>query len=127
MRIPKPTALIAPVLAAAIVAVAALLAVSSPVSSTSAAGKVVSGHATIEIKDFAYHPTTITVTAGTKVTILNEDDVEHTVTSNAEGLFETGALHHGQSSSFTLNKPGTYEYHCAFHAFMHGTIKVVER
>ncbi|MHB1468823.1 MAG: cupredoxin domain-containing protein [Solirubrobacteraceae bacterium] len=99
----------------------------APSSSGGTSAQVRSGTVTIEIKNFAYHPASVVVAAGTRVKVINEDDAEHTATSNAEGAFETGALQKGQSASFTLRKPGAYPYHCAFHAFMHSTIKVVAR
>lgn len=125
----KRTSLILPALVAVLVAVAALALRNQPASSsraTSSSGKTRSGSVKIVIENFAYHPASVTVTAGTKITFTDEDDVEHTATSNAEGVFETGTLEQGKSASFTLSKPGTYAYHCAFHAFMHGTITVVK-
>jgi plastocyanin len=56
---------------------------------------------------------------------MNEEGVEHTATSDTEGAFDTGTLHKGQAAHFKLNKVGIYPYHCSFHPFMHGTIKVV--
>lgn len=127
----KPASLVLPVAVAVVVAVAAIVfshggPPSSPTSSTASSGAARSGHVAITIKNFAYHPAIVTVTAGTKVTVTNEDSVEHTATSNTEGFFETGALKKGESKSFTLSKPGTYAYHCDFHSFMHGIIKVVQ-
>ncbi|HEY1687859.1 MAG TPA: cupredoxin domain-containing protein [Solirubrobacteraceae bacterium] len=124
----RSRALALPLLAAAATAlVALLLAGHSASSSAGSPSAVVSGHVTIHIVNFAYMPASVTVTRGTRITFTNEDDVEHTATSNAEGVFETGSLHRGQSASFELKRPGSYPYHCAFHAFMHGAIKVVSR
>ncbi|MHB1537817.1 MAG: cupredoxin domain-containing protein [Solirubrobacteraceae bacterium] len=129
----RPGSLILPAFVAGVVAAAALLLShggppSSPTSSRAGGGngaKVASGHVTIDISNFAYRPASVTVTVGTKITVVNNDDVEHTATSNEEGIFETGTLHRGGSASFTLSRVGTFPYHCAFHAFMHGTIEVV--
>jgi plastocyanin len=83
------------------------------------------GHVDIDISNFAYSPATITVKVGTTVTFTDKESVEHTATSNTAGVFETGTLQNGQAVSIKLEKVGTFSYHCAFHAFMHGTIRVV--
>lgn len=119
--------LLATATAAAAAAVIALLALADSESRSAASVAARSGRVTIRIKDFRYHPASVTVTTGTTITFIDEDNVEHTATSIAEGVFETGALHKGQSASFTLRRPGTYPYHCSFHEFMHGVIKVVAR
>jgi plastocyanin len=85
----------------------------------------VSGHATVTIKNFMYHPMVLTVTAGTKVTFHNEDDTAHTATA-LNGGFNTGTVKPGKSSTVTLRKVGTDKYHCLFHAFMVARIVVVK-
>jgi plastocyanin len=123
------------VLVAVVVAAAALLfsscggtATSSSSSSAppSASATAAAGNAKIDISNFMYSPGVLTVKVGSTVTVTNEDAVEHTATSDTEGAFETGTLTKGQSMRIKLNKVGTYSFHCAFHAFMHGTIKVVQ-
>lgn len=89
-------------------------------SSTAAAKR-----ATVSISDYAYHPASITVAPGAKVTFTNHDQTAHTATSQQLG-FDTGTINPGQSATVTLDKPGTYTYYCQFHPFMHGTI-IVER
>jgi plastocyanin len=76
----------------------------------------------VTIKDFKYDPPTITVKPGTKVTWTNEDSAPHTAT--VTGGFDTDTIKQGKSATVELPKAGTYMYHCAFHAYMHGTIVV---
>jgi plastocyanin len=92
-------------------------------SSTGAA--LAAGGETIEISNFAYSPASVTVKVGTTITFKNEESVEHTATSNTEGIFDTGSLSKGQSMRVKMNKVGTFSFHCSFHAFMHGVVKVV--
>jgi plastocyanin len=138
----RPRFLIRLVLAAAVVAAAVLLAgcggssstgagssstgAGSSATSTAAASAPLSGHVKIDISNFMYSPAVIKVKVGSTITVTNEDETEHTATSNSEGAFDTGTLTKGQSMSFKVNKVGTFSYHCSFHAFMHGTIEVVQ-
>jgi plastocyanin len=138
----RPRSIILPALVAVVVAAAVLLAGCGSGSSTSAGGSStgaggsatstgtgaapLSGHVKIDISNFMYSPAVLKVEVGSTITITNEDEVEHTATSNTEGVFNTGTLNKGQSMSFKLNKVGTFSYHCSFHAFMHGTIEVVQ-
>jgi plastocyanin len=77
---------------------------------------------TVAIKNYAYSPATVTVAPGARVTWVNHDATTHTATDG--GAFDTGNINPGQSRSVTLSKPGTYQYMCSFHPFMHGTIIV---
>jgi plastocyanin len=128
----RPISIVPTVLVVVIVA-AALLFSSCGGTTTSSSGSAppaasttaAAGNAKIDISNFMYSPGVLTVKLGSTVTVTNEDAVEHTATSNTEGAFETGTLTKGQSMRIKLNKVGTYAFHCAFHAFMHGTIKVV--
>ena len=76
------------------------------------------------IKNFAFEPQTLTVRVGTRVTWTNRDATAHTATMDA-GSPDTGTITPGQSRTIAFAHPGTYAYHCAFHAFMTGTIRVV--
>ena len=92
---------------------------SAPAPASAGGGKTVK----LRISNFAFAPPTVTVAAGTTVTWTNEDSTAHTATAS-NGRFDTGTIDPGQTKSFTFRKPGTYQYICSFHAFMHGTIVV---
>lgn len=77
----------------------------------------------VAISNFAYTPTTITIHARTKITWINHDSTAHTATA-ADHAFDSGTINPGASRSITVTKPGTYQYICSFHPFMHGTIIV---
>ncbi|MBV9486522.1 MAG: cupredoxin family copper-binding protein [Frankiaceae bacterium] len=91
--------------------------------SGSGSGSTASGN-TVTIQSFQFHPATLTVKAGTKVTFTNEDGTPHTATANPGSSFDSGSLSKGQSFTFTFSKPGTYTYICNFHQTMKGTIVV---
>jgi plastocyanin len=111
---------------AAIVLIATVAACGSSSSggstpaSTSGSG---SGN-TVTIQGFAFHPASITVKVGTKVTFTNEDGTIHTATSNPSGLIDSGNLNKGQSYTVTFTKAGTYHYICSIHQNMTGTVIV---
>ncbi len=120
----RPKSLLPPSLAAVLVAAAALLLAQGGASSM--AGSPASARAgTVAIANFMYAPSTVSVKVGTSVVFANHDSSEHTATSDTAGAFESGSLQQGQSVHVKLSKVGSFAYHCAFHAFMHGVIKVV--
>lgn len=121
-------ALLPPAVAAVVIAVLALsLRTSAPVAPASAATatSVQSGAVTVPISNYLYKPMVLTVRAGTKVTFHNLDPTAHTATADA-GAFDSGAIQTGATKSIVFAKAGTFTYHCAFHAFMKATIKVVK-
>jgi plastocyanin len=73
--------------------------------------------------DDGFSPANITVQSGTTVRWTNYHDDEHTVTS--PGNFNSGDIHQGQSWQFTFVVNGTYNYFCAYHAEMQGTVTVI--
>ena len=79
---------------------------------------------TVDLKNYAFSPSTITVKVGTKVTWVNGDSVGHTVTSDTDGLLNSGTLSSGGKYSFTFTTPGTTSYHCVPHQNMKGTVVV---
>ena len=80
--------------------------------------------ASVTIDQFAYSPRELTVTAGTRVTWVNRDDVPHTVTSTEKPRrFSSGTLDTDEQFAHLFTAPGTYEYYCAVHPKM--TAKVI--
>ena len=88
-----------------------------------AAGAGAAEPAQIEVKDFMFAPTTLTVSVGTQVTWVNKDDEPHTVVSDT-GTFRSGAMDTNESFSFKFDKPGTYHFTCSIHPRMVGTVVV---
>jgi plastocyanin len=79
---------------------------------------------TITINNFAFSPSTLTVSPGAKVTVKNADSATHTLTASDKS-FDTGSIATGASKTFTApTKPGKYSYICTIHQFMQGTLTV---
>ena len=70
-----------------------------------------------------YVPANFTTTAGKTVTWANKDTTPHTVTSTT-GLFDSGILNPGQTSSHTFPQAGVYGYYCTLHSWMKGNVTV---
>jgi plastocyanin len=77
----------------------------------------------VKIDNFSFGPQSVSISAGTKVTWTNRDDIPHTVVST-EGLFKSHVLDTDESFSFTFDKPGTYPYFCSVHPKMTGQVVV---
>jgi plastocyanin len=83
-----------------------------------------SSPATIEIKNFTYMPTPLTIAPGTKITIINQDRAPHSVTADDKS-FDSGTISGGQRGEIAApNKPGRYPYICTIHQYMKGTLTV---
>jgi plastocyanin len=71
----------------------------------------------------SFDPPSVLVTTGTVITWTNRDEVSYLVAENGQRFaFNLPA---GGSFSITFTDPGTYDYHCASHPDMQGTITVV--
>lgn len=97
---------------------------SGTAGSGSSTASAASGPQAVTISEYKYAPAEITVAAGTTIKFTNRDSTPHTATSKQAGAFETGPIDTGKTGEITLEKPGTYQYYCAFHPFMKGTIVV---
>lgn len=75
----------------------------------------------IEIKDFAFKPQTITIARKSRVTWTNKDAGTHSVDA---GEFSSGTIGPGESYSYQFMSVGTFPYRCAVHPYMEGTIIV---
>ena len=70
---------------------------------------------------YAFSPDTLTIPVGTTVTWTNTTKAPHTVTSDDGKSFDSGTdkpIDPGATFSFKFTQPGTYAYHCRFHASM---------
>lgn len=93
----------------------------TPTSETTNAKSV-----TVTIHNLTFQPTTLTVTPGTSVTWVNDDDTAHTSTSDASGGsgWDSGVLNPGASFSHKFEKAGDFTYHCQIHGYLKGTVIV---
>lgn len=98
---------------------AALAAFALPVAAYAAAHEA---H-TVHIKNFAYDPATIRVSAGDTIRFVNDDQEAHTVTATDKS-FDSAGLDTGDTWTGTFKKPGRYTYFCEMHPWMKGTIIV---
>ena len=78
-----------------------------------------------------YDPQTIKVETGTAVSWTNDDTVAHTVSSGSietgqTDLFDSGIMATGAVYERTFEEAGEYEYFCALHPWMDGTVEVTE-
>jgi plastocyanin len=93
--------------------------------SASVTDGVETGAVEATIVDISFQPATIDVSAGSSVTWTNEDAVPHTVTARTDD-FNSGVLGLGDSFTQAFDTPGTFEFFCAIHPSMTGTVVVSE-
>jgi plastocyanin len=82
----------------------------------------------VTIQLFQYQPAQLEIKAGTTVTWVNQDDIQHTVTlgtpENPNGAVNLSLSGKSATASFTFDRPGEYEYFCDRHQSMRGRILV---
>ena len=100
----------------------------TPVSdATATATAQVTNSVNVTINNYAFSPTTLSVTKGTTVTWTNEDSVAHTVTAvGGTAGPSSSLLSTGQSYSYTFNQVGTFAYVCTVHSNMAASVTVTE-
>ncbi len=72
----------------------------------------------------SYVPAALTVKTGDTVVWVNEDMVNHSVTSPV-GAFDSKTILPGHSWTYRPLKKGTFPYSCTFHPTMKGTLHVL--
>jgi plastocyanin len=95
----------------------------TPIASPTPTATPRTGQASVNISNFAFVPSMLTVSVGTTVTWTNNDSVSHTVTS-LDDLFDSGDIAPGATFSHTFEQKGTFNYQCTIHPFMTGEIIV---
>jgi plastocyanin len=78
----------------------------------------------IGIDNFSFTPSTLTATAGSTVTWINNDDVPHLIVNPQNRFKPSPVLDTDQRFSAVLTKPGRYDYFCSLHPKMQGAIVV---
>jgi plastocyanin len=94
--------------------------VAAPSTGQSAAA---GGSQSVEIKNFAFNPATLTVKVGDKVSWKNSDSAAHTVTFD-DGSADSNDIANNATFDHTFSTAGTFAYHCKIHTNMKGTITV---
>lgn len=86
---------------------------------------------TIHLRQYAFSPTNLRITTGTKVTWINDDSDIHYVNTDSHPAHtyypkqNSQALNKKDTFKLTFDQPGLYLYHCSAHAdTMKGTIIV---
>jgi YVTN family beta-propeller protein len=96
---------------------------SAPQAAASApASSVAPGDVEVQISKLSFGGP-VTAKAGQTVSWLNNDSVTHSVEA-VDGSWDLGDVAPGQRVSKTFDTPGTFEYYCDFHQFMHGQVVV---
>jgi len=116
--------LVAPVVLAGLLLAGLVLAACGGPGSSSPPTTV--GPDGVEVANFSFSPSTLTVKAGTTVTwYFNQPSAPHDVVSLATPpVFDSGTPQGTGTYSFRFTAPGTYPYLCQVHPLMKGTIIV---
>lgn len=78
----------------------------------------------IGVDNFNFTPALLNVKAGTTVTWINNDDVPHLIVNVQKKFGQSPVLDTDQRFSATLGAAGRYDYFCALHPKMQGSIMV---
>ena len=82
---------------------------------------VVNQTSSVSIHSFSFNPAALTIKQGTTVVWTNDDPVPHQIKSAS---FNSSLLNTGDNFSYTFENVGTFDYSCAIHPTMTGTITV---
>jgi plastocyanin len=77
----------------------------------------------VSIADFAFAPSTVSVSKGTTVTWTNADTFDHSIAAD-DHTFRSDSIGQGASFQYTFATDGTFSYHCGIHPSMSGSITV---
>src|SRR3954452_13365717 len=96
-------------------------------SSSSSPSSAPATKGAIRMQNIAFSPKAKTVKVGQEVTWVNDDDVDHNVTTTGGAAkFASDNFGKGGTYSFTPTKPGTIQYTCTLHPGMDATLTVTQ-
>ena len=78
---------------------------------------------TVNIDGTTFDPQTLTVKVGDAVVWVNKDPFPHTATAK-EGAFDSASIDTGRNWTYRTEKKGNFDYLCAFHPTMTGSLRV---
>lgn len=82
----------------------------------------------VTVQLFQFRPGQLEVPKGTRLTVTNQDDIAHTMTSGTpeqrDGRFRAALPGKGTTASIELKESGVYPYFCERHNSMRGEIRV---
>jgi plastocyanin len=78
----------------------------------------------VSIENNQYNPSFLTVQEGDTVIWTNNDNEQHTVTSDNDDVLNSKRLFRGETYSHTFAQERAYSYHCELHPEMRGTVNV---
>ena len=81
------------------------------------------GATTVNIAGFIVRPGGLTVAPGKAITWINTDESPHQITVQGTPL-KTGFLLKGQQATLTFPAEGVFNYNCALHPNMKGSVEV---
>jgi plastocyanin len=116
------------ILAVLMIASSAVYFGSTSIAISSATGSS-PGSSTVYISEtpvsWQYSPQIIHVVLGVNNTVvwISHSFTVDTVTST-NGLYSSGPISPGETFSFTFTETGVYDYYCAYHSWMHGSVIV---
>jgi plastocyanin len=91
----------------------------APAAQAAAPAPAAASGMSVSIVDFAFEPAALRVAAGDTVTWTNDGLAPHTVTGD---FADSGVLDPGQTFSHTFDSEGTFDYFCAVHPDMVGSV-----
>lgn len=92
-------------------------------ATSSPAAEPAPGGPTITIQGLGFS-SALTVAPGTEITIVNNDEVEHSVTSRTADLFDVHVEGKQRATLTAPSQPGEYAFYCVYHPAMVGTLTV---
>lgn len=93
----------------------------APAQGGSGGGSASSGEVTVEMKNYAFSPKSVTVKVGQTVKWTNEDNAPHNATGDG---IKTDTVNKGGTVTYKATKAGTFNYICTIHPYMKGTVTV---
>lgn len=112
--------------AAAILLTAVVFISCSKNNSYGSSSSMAPAAASVTIRNMAFNPSSLSVTAGSTVTWMNSDTTIHTVTAD-DGSFNSGNIAIGATYSRVFSTAGTFSYHCTIHPEMTGKVAVTAK
>lgn len=123
-RLDLPTMLrVRLVIPVAVFALSAMTAVLPAVTSAASDSAAVTIHDDGDVSTWGYGPNPTTISVGQTVTWTNLGTSPHDATAT-DGSWKTELLQGGAAGSVTFSSPGSFDYTCVLHPWMHGTIVV---